>query len=152
MLRPGTPGRGNVKALEGSPSMFPVCEAGRKTGQGLVTRGNPAPLLPLLPSSAPRSTYLPRPPPLHAQPDSERELRWGSPPGGRCGHRDFLQRESCESRLPPQPPPTAPITHSLSLSGQQGRRRGRGRYSAGMPAPGEVSREGGLLLHQRPPW
>lgn len=64
MLRPGNPGRGNVRALEGIPSMFPVCEAGRKTGQGMVTRGNPALLLPP-PSFLGAPQHLPTPPHRH---------------------------------------------------------------------------------------
>lgn len=103
----------------------------------------------LSPSSALRRT--------HPAPLSAAALQGGSR-GGDCPGEEgaatgnFLQqRGALQSPVAtPKPPPTAPITHSLRLSWQQGRGRSRRGHSPGCQLLGEVPREG-LLFHS-PLW
>lgn len=122
--------------------------------QGLVSRGAPTtvrspPPLPCAPPHLPRPTSR-----APSAPDLERELRWGSPGDGRCGHSKFFLQPrgggGCNLRLPPRLPPTAPITHSLSLSRQQGGSRSQRGECPGMPATGRGIYTRFALTHQSP--
>lgn len=140
----GAPRGGNIRPLGGGPARSGLSAkpaGGGQWSQWLVSRGAPAPPLPLpsflcVPPHPPRPTSSAR-----SAPDSKREQRWGSPGGRKVRPQGIFSSrgELCNLRLPPRPPPTAPFAHSLSLPQQQRRRRGRGGHSPGCQLLGEVS-------------
>lgn len=149
----GSPRGGNVRALGRTPDAFrPVCEGGRwrtmGAGIGLQRRAHPISAT----SSPPRRRAAPTPP--RFQSPFNPRLRKGTKVGIAWGRKVRPQEifyswgEPCNPQLPLRPPPTAPITHSLSLSRQQRSRRSQRGDFPEMPVLGKVSTEG-LLLHTR---